>query len=402
MTATTILPELILKQRKALPFFNHHPWVYDTAVTEVSSDVPPGAAVIVRSAEGKFIAHGLYNPHSKLRVRLYSWVEEQPLTDEFWEQRLVEAIDLRRKLLGEFTSDTACRLVYSEADQLSGLVVDRYGDWLVVQFTSLAVADRRQVILDILQRQLSPKGIYLRTEKGIGKLEKLVLEDGLAWGVTPPRPLFIVENGVRYGVDLEEGQKTGFFLDQRNNRLALVPYVRDRRVLDMFCYSGGFSLNALVNGHAREVMAIDGSEGAVHLAQANATLNGVADRFSVKKEDAFRALERLASEGQRFDAIILDPPKLARHRDSLNAALRGYFSLNRLALNLLEPGGLLLTCSCSGVVTHEHFVGMLGRVSIDAGRHLQILEARGPSADHPASIHCLESDYLKCYVCRVV
>ncbi|HUQ71484.1 MAG TPA: class I SAM-dependent rRNA methyltransferase [Planctomycetaceae bacterium] len=403
MTATTaISSEVRLKPRKALPFFSHHPWVFQSAVMESPSDLAAGAEVVLRSAEGQFVAKGLYNPHSNIRVRLYSWTEDTALDAPFWAQRLDEAVALRRRLFGAFTSDTACRLVYSEADQLSGLIIDRYGEWLVVQFTALAMAQRQEMWLDLLQERLQPRGIIIRTEKGIRDAEGLEIADGLIRGEAPPRPMFVTENGVRYGVDLTEGQKTGFFLDQRDNRQRLNALVENARVLDMFCYSGGFGLNALVNGRAAEVIAVDGSDGAVNLAKCNAELNGVAERFHVTKEDGFKALERLAGEGERFDVIVLDPPKLARRREALDAALRGYFSLNRLAVDLLNPGGLLMTCSCSGVVTHQHFVETLSRVGLDAGRHIQILEARGPSADHPASIHCLESDYLKCYLCRVV
>jgi len=396
------VPEVHLRPRNALPFFSHHPWVYHTAISDVSGAAEPGAAVVLRSAEARFIAHGLYNPHSKIRVRLYSWNEAEPLDETFWERRLDAAISLRRRLYGDFSSDTACRLVCSEGDQLSGLTIDRYGDWVVIQFTALAMAERRDLWIKLIRQALQPRGIYIRTEKGIGSLEKLQLEDGLVWGEAPPRPLFIVENGVRYGLDLEEGQKTGFFLDQRDNRRRISQLVAGSRVLDMFCYSAGFGLNCLVQGQAAEVVAIDGSEGAVQLARANAALNGVAERFHVAKEDGFKALERFSAEGQRFDAIILDPPKMARRKDAIDAALRGYFSLNRLAMNVLQPGGLLMTCSCSGVVSHEQFIAMLARVGLDARRQIQILEARGPSADHPSSIHCLESDYLKCYLCRVV
>src|SRR5581483_3806387 len=193
-------------------------------------------------------------------------------------------------------------------------------------------------------------------------LEGLDLQDGLIWGEPPPRPMFLSENGIRYGVDLTEGQKTGFFLDQRDNRAVLAKHCRNQRVLDVFCYSGGFALNCLVNGGATEVVAIDGSEAAIRLAQNNAELNGVANRLRLIHEDGFRALEQLAAAGERFPIIVLDPPKLARHREGLEAALRGYFSLNRLALDLLEPGGLLMTCSCSGIVTHEMFVNTLARV----------------------------------------
>uniref|UniRef100_A0A7C4QLE9 Class I SAM-dependent rRNA methyltransferase n=1 Tax=Schlesneria paludicola TaxID=360056 RepID=A0A7C4QLE9_9PLAN len=402
MTVSTELPEVWLRPRKALPFFSRHPWVYVGAIADVTGNPQPGSEVLLRSAEGNPIARGLYNPRSRVRVRLYSWQTDLPLDDGFWVQRLREAIDLRRRLWGEFTPDTACRLVYSEADRLSGLIVDRFGAWLTVQFTSLALAQRRDLIVRALRDLLQPRGIYLRTEKGIRSLEGLDLSDGLVWGELPPRPLFIVENNVRYGVDLVEGQKTGFYLDQRENRAAIARYCRGQRVLDLFCYSGGFGLNCLVNGGAAAVVAVDGSEAAVRLAENNAALNGVGPRWQVRHEEGFRALEQLAAEQQRFGVVVLDPPKLARHREGLEAALRGYFSLNRLALDLLEPGGLLLTCSCSGVVTHELFVDTLARVGLDAGRHIQILEARGPAPDHPASIHCLESDYLKCYLCRVV
>jgi 23S rRNA (cytosine1962-C5)-methyltransferase len=402
MSAAITLPEVRLKPRKALPFFSRHPWVYAGAISDLDGESEPGAEVALRSAEGNFIARGLYNPHSKVRVRLYSWHEHEPLDDAFWARRLDEALALRRRLFGDFSTDSACRLVYSEADRLSGLIVDRYGEWLSVQFTSLALAQRRVLWLELLRERLQPKGIYLRTEKGVRSLEGLELADGLLWGEEPPRPLFLTENDIRYGVDLAEGQKTGFFLDQRENRRTIARYCGSGRVLDMFCYSGGFALNCLVHGGAKEVVGVDGSESALRLAQNNAELNGVAARLKLIRDDGFRALEQLAAEGQRFSTIILDPPKLARHREGLEAALRGYFSLNRLALDVLEPGGLLMTCSCSGVVTHELFVDTLARVGLDAGRHIQILEARGPSPDHPASIHCLETDYLKCYLCRVV
>lgn len=402
LTAVATIPEVLLRPRKALPFFSRHPWVFPSAIADVQGDLQPGSAVALRSAEGAFIAYGLYNPHSHLRVRLYSWREETPLDDGFWSQRLEEAIDLRRRVFGEFGADRACRLVYSEADRLSGLIVDRYGDWLTVQYTSLALAERRELLLELLRKKLSPRGMVLRTEKGIRAAEGLELSDGLAWGELPPQPLIIRENDLSYGIDLAEGQKTGFFLDQRDNRRLIARYAGGKRVLDMFCYSGGFALNCLKHGPATEVYAVDSSAAALDLAYANAERNGVAERLKLIHEDGFQALEQLAEAREKFDVVILDPPKLARHREGLDTALRGYFSLNRLALDVLQPGGLLMTCSCSGLVTHELFVETLVKVGLDAGRHIQILEARGPSVDHPSSVHCLETDYLKCYLCRAV
>lgn len=396
------LPEVILKPRNALPFFSHHPWVYQGAVHKVVGDAAPGAEVLLRSDKGQFIARGLFNPFSNIRVRLYAWDESQPLDEAFWSRRLDAAIALRRALFGEFTADLACRLVNSEGDQLSGLTVDRYGDWLLVQLTSLALYERKDLLLKLLQEQLQPRGIWLRTEKGIRAAEGLEVADGLLAGEPPPRPLFIAENGIRYGLDVAEGQKTGFFLDQRENRLFFSQFVRGAKVLDMFSYTGGFSLNALVHGGAREVVAVDVSESALQLARSNADLNGVGDRLKTLKSDGFKALESIAATDERFDAVILDPPKMARHRAGVDAALRGYLSLNQLAMNVLKPGGWLLTCSCSGHVDQAMFLEVLGRAALQAGRHLQFLAVRGPAMDHPRSAHCLESDYLKCVMCRVV
>ena len=352
--------------------------------------------------EGQFIAWGLFNPASNIRVRLYSWDNAVPLTDEFWQGRIADATGLRRVLYPNQVPTFACRQIYSEADGLSGLTVDRYGDWLLVQLTSFALAQRKEILLAALRESLQPKGIWLRTEKGIRAAEGLELADGLLWGEAPPRPLMIEEHGVRYGVDVAEGQKTGFFLDQRDNRRRTAEFVRGKRVLDLCCYTGGFGLNCLVNGGAAEVVAVDASESALAQARSNAELNGVADRLTTIKGDAFKTLEGFQSRGEVFDTVILDPPKLARNRQGIDAALRGYYSLNRFALGLIKPGGFFVTCSCSGHITHEMFVDMLGQAALHANRRLQLLEVRGPSPDHPSSVHCLETDYLKCYLGRVL
>ena len=344
----------------------------------------------------------MINPASKIGVRLYSWDESEPLTDEFWQRRIEEAVGLRKVLFPDQGPANACREIYSEADGLSGLTVDRYGEWLLVQLTSFALATRKDILLEALRKALNPKGIWLRTEKGIRATEGLELADGLLWGETPPRPMFIEEHGVRYGIDVAEGQKTGFFLDQRDNRRRAADFVRNRRVLDVCCYTGGFGLNCLVNGGAAEVVAVDASESALNQARSNAELNGVADHLTTVKQDAFKALEDLESRGEKFDTVVLDPPKLARNRQGVDAALRGYYSLNRFALGLIQPGGFFVTCSCSGHITHELFADMLGQAALHSNRRLQLLEVRGPSADHPSSVHCLETDYLKCYLCRVL
>lgn len=400
---------VILKPRHALPFFKHHPWVFAGAIRSVQGNPQPGDEVVLHTHEGEFIARGLFNPHSQIRVRLFAWDQTVSLDREFWKARLQSAFQLRDVLFrraegGQPTGSpdvTAYRLVNSEAEGLSGLTVDRYDRWLSVQFTSLAIALRQDLLIELLVELAQPAGIVLRTEKGLRDAEGMEIVDGLLWGEPPPRPLTVVEHGLRWEVDLSEGQKTGGYLDQRDNRRALAQYVRGNRVLDVFCYAGGFGLGALVWGGASEVVAIDSSESALQLAQRNAELNGVADRWRSERSDGFKALENLRDAGEQFDTVVLDPPKLTRTRAALPQALRAYHSLNRLAVSVLKPGGLLVTCSCSGLVTRDDFEQMLADVAIQSGRDLRIIEVRGAAPDHPVSPFCPENEYLKCYFCHV-
>jgi 23S rRNA (cytosine1962-C5)-methyltransferase len=291
--------------------------------------------------------------------------------------------------------------VFSEADGLSGLVVDRYGEYLVIQVTSLAMLQRLDSLVPVLQESVAPRGIVARTERGLAAMEGIDLRDERVWGQRPDGPVFIEEHGIRYGVDFSEGQKTGFYIDQRENRRAAASYMHGRRVLDMFCYSGGFSLAASILGGAREVLGVDTSSKAVALAKANAELNGVANvHFEVS--DAFKKLDELVYRRERFEAVVLDPPKFAGSRKKVDDALMAYHRINRTAVDLLVPGGILVTCSCSGHVTREDFLHMLSGVAQRTGRQIQVLEQRGPSADHPVSATCLETEYLKCFICRVV
>jgi 23S rRNA (cytosine1962-C5)-methyltransferase len=390
----------ILKPRKARPFYGRHPWVLDSAIARVEGAVDDGDVVDLLSHEGKFVARGLYNSHSRIRVRLYTWDNTQSLDRRFFRDRLRSAIEWRGTL-GLDRPEGAARLIYSEADGLSGLVVDRYASWLSVQVTALAMARRLDELVDELVERVAPRGVFVRTEKGVAAAEGIELRDGLYRGEAPDGPAFIVENKLRYGIDLAEGQKTGFYLDQRENRRAAAAYLADRRVLDMFCYSGAFGLNAAVHGHAREVLGFDSSSKAVALARANAELNGVTN-VHFEAADGFAALANLAAEGQKFGAVILDPPKFARSRGAIADALRAYHRLNRLAVDVLDPDGVLVTCSCSGHVMREDFLDMLLGVAEQTGREIQVLEQRGAAADHPLSVTCLESEYLKCFICRVV
>lgn len=391
----------ILKPRRARPFFGRHPWVLDSAIDRVEGQPVDGDVVDLVTHDGQFVARGLWNSQSRLRVRLYAFDAAVPLDDAVWASRLAAAVALR-KSIGFDDPAGGCRLVNSEGDDLSGLIVDRYGDYLAVQVTALAMARRLDSIADTLESLVAPRGILLRgAERGLSKLEGLHLPDRVLRGVQPAGPVFVVEHGLRFGVDLAEGQKTGFYLDQRDNRQAAATHARGRRVLDMFSYSGGFALACAVAGRAASVLAVDTSAKATALVEANAALNGVST-VTAETADAFEKLDALAAAGETFGMVVLDPPKFARSRASLDDALRAYHRINRVACDLLEPGGILVTCSCSGSVSREDFLQMLAGVAQRAGRTLQLLEVRGAAADHPVSASCLEGEYLKCVIARVV
>jgi 23S rRNA (cytosine1962-C5)-methyltransferase len=391
---------VVLKPKRARPFFGRHPWVLDSAVGTVDGSPADGDVVDLATHDGHFVARGLWNSRSRIRVRLYAFDAATPLDDAFWHGRIASAVALRRHL-GLDDPAGAARLVNSEGDDLSGLIVDRYGSYVAVQVTALAIAARLETICDALVATLAPQGILLRgAERGLAKLEGLALPDRVVRGSAPAGPIFVHEHGLKFGVDLAEGQKTGYYLDQRDNRQAAARHARGRRVLDMFCYSGGFAVACAVSGGARSVLAVDASAKAAALARANAELNGAAN-VSVEAVDAFEKLDALAAAGERFGMIVLDPPKFARSRATVDDALRAYHRINRVAVGLLEPGGILVTCSCSGSVTRDDFHQMLAGVAQRSGRPIQILESRGAAADHPVSASCLEGEYLTCVIARV-
>jgi 23S rRNA (cytosine1962-C5)-methyltransferase len=393
-------PRVVLGQRRAKPFFGRHPWVYAGAIAAVEGNPGDGDEVDLVAHSGEFVARGLYNSQSKIRVRLYSWQPDTPLDRDYFRHRLEAAIRLRRHVLDLDVPGGACRLVFSEGDGLSGLTVDRYDRWLVVQFTALGLACRRDQLLDLLVELVQPAGIYLRTERGIRRLEGLELQDGPLWGEVPKGPVAIVEHGLHFLVDLAEGQKTGFYLDQRDNRRAVAAFAAGRRVLDAFCYTGAFGLHAARAG-AAAVLGVDVSEPALALALENARLNGLAERMTFRRGDVFGQLAALAAEGQQFGVVVLDPPKFARDRHAIEEALRAYRRLLTLGLRLLELDGILVTCCCSGLITQDMLTNLLAQLAADEQREVQILERRGQSADHPVSASCLESDYLKCLIGRV-
>jgi 23S rRNA (cytosine1962-C5)-methyltransferase len=394
------IPKVILKPKRAQPFFARHPWVYAGAIDRIDGTPDDGAEVEVVSNADNFIARGLFNSQSKIQARLYSWEPNVALDRDFFRNRLEQAIRLRREVLKLDGPNRGWRVAFSEADYLSGMVIDKYGDWLTVQFTSLALATRKEMFLELFRELLSPKGIYIRTEKGINKLEGLELRDGLVWGEAPPADLAIEENGLRFLVNLAEGHKTGYYLDQRDNRVAVAALAAGKKMLDAFSYTGGFGLHAAKAGAAR-VTCLDASENAIDLGRRNAEMNGLANVTFVKS-DIFRGLAERVAANETFDVLVLDPPKFARNRSSLPEALKGYRRLLQLAMKLLNKDGVLVFCCCTGLVTMEMLEELIAQVASGERRDVQFLERRGPAPDHPVAATCLESNYLKCLIGRVI
>jgi 23S rRNA (cytosine1962-C5)-methyltransferase len=392
--------KVILKKDRDYAFIEKHPWVFSGSILKTEGSLKDGDQVGVYSFDNKFIAWGLYNSKSQITVRLYSWEENVEINDRFFEDKIRSAVFFRKKMLSTFDDQSATRLIFSEGDGISGLTVDKYGSFLVIQITSLAIALRIGIITKILIELCNPEGIYLRTEKGILEEEGLGLEDSLIWGNEITGELIIIENSLKYIVDPRAGQKTGFYIDQRDNRSAIRKFVKNKKVLDVCCYSGGFSLNAIIGG-AEEVTGVDVSDAACNLYNINMTLNNLTN-FNIFKSDAFKFLEKTAQENIKYDVIILDPPKFSHSKSSLKTALKGYFELNNLALNCLNENGILVTCSCSGRVSKEDFISVLHKSSIHSKRDLQIIEIHGQASDHPISINCPESEYLKCIFCRSI
>jgi 23S rRNA (cytosine1962-C5)-methyltransferase len=393
------LPRVIIRPRRARPFFARHPWVFVTSIERVEGDPEAGTEVEVASYEGRPIGRGLFNPHSAIRVRLHRW-DGGGVDDAFFHDRLAAALRLRRDVLRFDAASAGYRLVSSEGDGLSGLIVDRYGRWLVAQYTSLALFTRRAMLGRTLLELTGAEGLLTRTDRATADREGLPTPFESVDGTLPVAPVEIVEHGLTYWVDLRAGQKTGFFLDQRENRLAVAGYCRGRRVLDLYCYTGGFALNARKNGGAVSVLGVDSSLAAVEVARHHAQINHV-DQVDFEQGDTLAVIERLRAAGEAYGVVICDPPKFARSPRGVEDALKAYLKLNRAAVDLLERDGLLVTCSCSGLVDRGLFADMIGQVAELSGRPIQILEQRGQGPDHPVSASCLESEYLKCFICRV-
>jgi 23S rRNA (cytosine1962-C5)-methyltransferase len=388
-----------LKPSKEKSLLRRHPWVYANAIERVDGKPASGATVLVRAHDGRFLARAAWSPHSQIRARVWSFDESEPIDPAFFKRRVQRALEHRQTMI----RDTgAVRLIFGEADGLPGLIVDYYiaddasqRGQLVCQFMAAGVEAWKDAIVAALTGATGCPNVYERSDVSIRAKEGLEQTTGVLAGDAPSDTLIASENGVRYHVDVRNGHKTGFYVDQRDNRALVKQYAHERDVLNCFCYTGGFSLAALKGG-ARRVVSIDSSGEALALAQQNVTANGFdAARASWLDADAFRTLRQLHDDGERFDLVVLDPPKFAPSREHVDRAARAYKDINLTGLKLLRPGGLLFTYSCSGAIDAELFQKIVAGAAADARVDARILKRLGAGVDHPLLTSFPEGEYLK-------
>jgi 23S rRNA (cytosine1962-C5)-methyltransferase len=390
----SVAPQLRLKPGRERSLLRLHPWIFSGAVDEVAGSPQSGGTVRVCAADGKFLAWAAYSPASQIRGRVWSFDEAETPGPSLFDRRIEVALARRRAGIAT-GSGNAARLVHGESDELPGMVADRYGDTLVVQLLSAGCEKWRDALIGALRERSGCARIYERSDTDARELEGLPTRSGLVFGPALDEPLRILEHGIEYEIDVGSGQKTGFYLDQRDNRARVGQLAADRDVLDCFCYTGGFALSALFGG-ARTVVSIDSSAPALARAKRNLALNRIAaGRAEWLEADVFQALRRLRGEGRQFDLIVLDPPKFAPTSKDAARAARGYKDINLNALKLLRPGGLLATFSCSGGVSPELFQKIVAGAAADAGAPLLLRERYRSAPDHPVRLEFPEGEYLK-------
>ena len=409
MKAARPYPKIIITPKGETALTGGHPWVYEGEVTAVDGAAENGGLVDVVSRRGSWLGCGFYNSRSKIRVRLVSRNANDDFSDAFWERRIRYAWEYRKTVMGE-TDSRCCRVIFGEADLFPGLTVDRFESVLVTQTLSLGMERIKSRLFPLLAKVLREdgqdiRGIYERNDVAIRELEGMA--QGKGWyplpGETPPAQttVDIVENGIRYTVDFENGQKTGFFLDQKYNRLAVSRLAKGRTVLDCFTHTGSFALNA-ARGGAAHVTAVDVSEFAVQCAAENARRNGLDGVMDCVAANVFDLLPQLEKQPKKYDFIILDPPAFTKSRKTVASAMTGYKEINYRAMKLLPRGGYLATCSCSHFATEELSIRMLRSAARDAGVQLRQIEARQQCADHPILWGVDETNYLKFFIFQVV
>lgn len=390
--------KLILKPGREKSLLRRHPWIFSGALAQIQGSPEAGDTVEIVSSQAKFLAYAAYSPHSQIVARVWDWNRDSCIDQQFFHRRLNHAIMARRALVHE---TNAMRLVYSESDGLPGLIVDLYDDSLVMQVLSAGMERWYQTCADIVLELTVATRVFERSDAEVRQLEGLLPRVGALRGTAPPQRIKIGEGRLEFWVDVRKGQKTGFYLDQRVNRVRVGALARDKEVLDCFCHSGGFALHALANG-AKSVLSVDSSAEALRLARENLALNSLPeDKAEWREGDVFEVLRSLRDEARRFDMIILDPPKFAPTAASAEKAARGYKDINLLAFKLLRPGGLLATFSCSGGISAELFQKIVAGAALDAEVDAQIVEQFTATPDHPVALNFPESAYLKGLLCRI-
>lgn len=386
--------DVILKPGREKRVWTRHPWIFKSDIDHTDPSVQAGDIVSVKSAKGRFLAKAFYNPDSQISLRVMSY-QDEPIERDFIFRRVHEAVEYRRS----FADLKSCRMIFAESDRLPALIVDAFGEVLVLQCLALGMERFKKDVVDALVAELHPKGIWERNDVPVRKLEGLELTTGLLYGEVPDS-VEIAENGVRFFVDVKEGQKTGFFLDQKENRAAIAPFVKGKKVLDCFTHTGSFALHAGYYG-AADVTGVDISGYACAFAAKNAELNHLEDRVRFLEANAFDLLSEKSRAGEKYDVIILDPPAFTKSRSTLDNAIRGYKEINLRAMKMVTPGGFLITCSCSQHVLPDMFRKMVIDAANDARVQLRQIEFRTQGKDHPVLPSAPETEYLKCGIYQV-
>jgi 23S rRNA (cytosine1962-C5)-methyltransferase len=392
-------PLIVLREGREKSLQRRHPWVFSGAIEYIDGVPKSGDTLPVRDSAGNFLAWAAYNADSQITARVWSWHEKNVIDASFFRTKIAGALETRRTLMLK-QSGNGVRIIHGESDGLPGLIVDKYGDVLVMQLGSAGPEHWRETLADILQELCSPVCIYERSDSDGREREGLPQRCGVVRGDLPAQ-VEVVENGIRFAVDVAAGQKTGYYLDQRDNRAFTGAFAQDKDVLNCFCYTGGFSLYAL-RGGAKSVLSIDSSQEALQLAQDNVALNGLdASKAEWQCADVFEALRKLRDQNRKFDLIVLDPPKFAPTAAFAEKASRAYKDINLLGFKLLRPGGLLFTYSCSGGINDDLFQKIIAGAALDAGVDAQIVKKLHAAADHPVLLSFPEGAYLKGLVLRV-
>jgi 23S rRNA (cytosine1962-C5)-methyltransferase len=390
-----------LKKGKEKAVRQLHPWVFSGAIDQIKGKPENGDIIRITDSNNDFLAYGFFNSKSRVAVRLLEWNLETEVNESWWRRKIKIAVKHRDELNTEDTN--TYRLIFSEADFLPGLIVDRYADFLSVQILTSGIENIKHIILDELQELLSPKGIFDRSDASARAHEGMEASSGgILLGTEPPEFVGVKENGIFYQVNIAEGQKSGFYCDQRDNRKWVADHVKGKKVLDCFSYSGGFSLNAMAKG-AKEVISVDSSAPALDTLKRNMELNNFNNiPHRLIQSDVNKQLRAFREVNEKFDVIILDPPKYAPSRSALTKASRAYKDLNRMAMLLLDEGGLLATYSCSGAVDISMFKQIIAWAALDAGKEVQFIQQFSQPADHPVRSSFPEGEYLKGLLCRVM